>query len=218
MSEFEKTEHNKLQRAPKRGHYDKATVYEIIDTAPICHVAFVVDNNPFIIPINHARIDDEIILHGAKTGRLIKHIAAGHPLCLTMTHVDGIVLARSAYHHSMNYRSAVVFGTGRIVEDPETKMEAFKALVEHVMPQRWNDSRKPNEKEINGTAIVAIAINSASAKIRTGPPSDNKSDLDLDHWAGVLPLETRALPPINDPDLRDGIEVPEYIAQYAKGS
>jgi len=214
MSEFEKTEQNKVRRAPRRGHYDKKTVYEIVDEALICHVGIVQDGMPFVIPTIHARDGDRLILHGAPVSRLLTHASAGHPICVTITLLDGLVLARSAFHHSMNYRSVVLFGTGRIIEDEQEKMRALEILSESVTPGRWDDTRKPNAKEMNTTAVIELTIDSASAKIRTGPPVDLDSDYASPVWAGVLPIEQQFLPPVADPKLADGIPAPDYLADY----
>jgi nitroimidazol reductase NimA-like FMN-containing flavoprotein (pyridoxamine 5'-phosphate oxidase superfamily) len=140
---FSQDEHNRVRRLPARGAYDKATVYAIVDAAPICHVGFAVDGRPFVIPTIHARVDDTIYFHGAKASRLLKHMEAGHPLCITVTHLDGLVLARAVFHHSMNYRSAMLFGHGEIVTDEDAKWDALEAITEHVMPGRWADARQP---------------------------------------------------------------------------
>jgi len=214
MSEFEKTEKNRVRTAARRGQYDKETIYQIIDEALICHVGIVEDEIPFVIPIIHARDGDKIILHGAKVSRLIKHIAAGHQVCVTVTLVDGLVLARSIFNHSMNYRSVVLFGTGRILDDEQEKMRGLEILSEFVTPGRWEEARKPNAKEMNATAVVELTIDSASAKIRTGPPVDLDADYELPVWAGTLPIQQQILPPVADPKLAEGIPLPDYLANY----
>lgn len=216
MAEFEKTERNRVRRLPKRGEYDKDTVYRIIDEALICHVGFVKEDGPFVIPTIHARMGDAIVLHGSKGNRLLNHIQAGNEVCITVTLVDGLVLARSVFHHSMNYRSVVLFGKGEIVSSKEEKLKALEIITEHVMPGRWKDARGPNEKELASTTVVSIPIESASAKIRTGPPIDDDEDYSLPVWAGILPLIQRVLPPEDDPDLGDGISLPEYIVDYCR--
>ena len=214
MSDFTMTARNRVRRVANRGAYDRETVYGIVDEARICHVGFVQDGQPFVIPSIHARLGDDILLHGAKTSRLIKHAQEGHEICITVTLLDGLVLARSAFHHSMNYRSAVLFGRGRLVEDPIEKLEGLRAVVEHVMPGRWDDARQPNEKELNATSVVAIAIESASAKIRRGPPSDDDEDYALPVWAGELPMRQQTLEPVDDPKLGEGISIPDYVRNY----
>lgn len=214
MSDFPITGTNKLKRYPNRGTYDKDTIYKIVDEALICHVGFVVDGQPYVIPTIHARLNDEIILHGAVASRMLKHLSADNPLCVTVTLVDGLVLARSVFHSSMNYRSAVLFGKGRLLKRDEEKLQAFEALTEHVARGKWNDARKPNRKEIDGTTVIAMTIETASAKVRTGPPSDDEEDYALPIWAGVVPLELQALNPLDDPKLNAGITSPAYALNY----
>jgi uncharacterized protein len=216
MSTFEKTEQNRVRRVAQRGHYDKETIYPIIDEALICHVGIVQDERPVVIPTIHARDGDKLLLHGAKASRLLKHVAAGHRVCVTITFLDGLVLARSSFHHSMNYRSVVLFGTGRIVEDAQEKMRALEILSEHLTPGRWEDARKPNAKEMKATAVVELTIESASAKIRTGPPGDDDEDYQLPVWAGVLPMQQQMLPPVADPKLNEGIMLPDYLVNYSR--
>jgi nitroimidazol reductase NimA-like FMN-containing flavoprotein (pyridoxamine 5'-phosphate oxidase superfamily) len=210
---FEKTPRNNVRRMPERGDYDTETIYAIVDEAKICHVGFAIDNQPFVIPTIHARYEDKLYLHGAKASRLLKHIAAGNPICVTITLLDGLVLARSVFHHSMNYRSVVLFGTGKIVEDDEAKMCALEVLTNHVVDGRWDDARKPTPKELNATTVVEMSLESASAKVRVGPPGDEDEDYALPVWAGVLPLRQQAMDVIQDPKLSEGIPVPEYISK-----
>ena len=214
MYEFPITELNRVRRIPERGQYDRDTIYQIVDQALYCHVGFVHDNQPFVIPTIHARLDDTLVFHGAKASRLLKQIRAGNSICVAITLLDGLVLARSVFNHSMNYRSVVLFGTGRAIEAEDEKLQALQALTEHIARGRWDDARKPNRRELDATAVVAMSIESASAKIRTGPPSDDEEDYDLPIWAGVLPIQLQALKPVNDPRLSDGIPVPEYIMSY----
>ena len=214
MSEFERSTINRVRRVPDRGKYDKETIYSIVDDALVCHVAFVQDGRPFVIPTLHARRDDEILLHGATTSRLIRHVAAGNELCLAITHVDGIVLARSVFHHSINYRAAVLFGCGYLVEGDKKNMAALQQFTERLLPGRWSDARQPNQKELKATSVVAIPIESASAKIRTGPPVDDEEDYMLPVWAGILPLVQSFGIPEADGRLADDIIVPEYLARY----
>jgi hypothetical protein len=218
MTEFIKTERNQVRRLPKRGAYDKAAIYQIVDEALICHVGFVEEGHPFVLPTIHARLDDTLILHGAKASRMLKHIEAGHPVCVTVTLVDGLVLARSVFHHSINYRSAVLFGTGSVIEDEAEKRRALEAVTEHIMPGRWADARQPNPQELKATTVVKIPIESASAKIRVGPPGDEEEDYALPIWAGVLPIVQQTLPPIADPSLADGIPLPDYVVNYDRRS
>ncbi len=214
MSDFERSEINRIRRVPERGKYDKKTIYRIVDDALICHVAFVQDGRPFVIPTLHARRDDEILLHGANTSRLIRHVAAGNELCLAMTHVDGIVLARSVFHHSINYRSAVLFGRGYLVKGDGKNVAALQQFTERLLPGRWMDARQPNKSELKATSVVAIPIESASAKIRSGPPVDDEEDYVLPVWAGILPVIQSYGVPMADDRLADETTFPEYLAQY----
>lgn len=216
MTKFSKTGQNRIKRLPKRGHYDRETIYQILDEALICHVGFVENKQPFVIPINFARVGDTIVLHGAKASRLLKHIAAGHPICVEATVVDGLVLARSVFHHSLNYRSVVLFGAGRIVEEDQEKLAALEAVTEHLIPGRWREARLPNRKEMNATSVVSIKIDQASAKARSGPPGDDEADYALPIWAGVLPLQETAFPPIRDEQMRQDTAAPEYITKYSR--
>jgi hypothetical protein len=216
MSEFPVTPQNRIRRVPTRGHYDKDTIYRILDEGLVCHVGIVEGHQPVVIPMNYARRDDTLILHGAPASRLLKYIHAGHPVCVTVTLLDGLVLARSAYHHSMNYRSVVVFGRGRLIEAEQEKLMALEVLTEHILPGRWQDARKPNRQELDATAVVSIAIESASAKVRTGPPVDDEDDYQLPVWAGVVPIQQQALPPVSDPRLGKELLVPASVAQYRR--
>jgi len=211
---FPKTARNKVKRLPERGHYDAATIYPIVDAALICHVGFVIDGQPFVIPTLHARQGDTILLHGAKGSRLLRHIQAGGEVCITITLIDGIVLARSVFHHSINYRSVVLFGTGTVIADDQARLQALEAFTERLIPGRWHDARQPNALELKQTTIVAVPIASASAKLRRGPPGDETEDLDLPVWAGILPLRQIAGTPLADPQLRPGVALPDYIRDF----
>ncbi|MEM7135949.1 MAG: pyridoxamine 5'-phosphate oxidase family protein [Myxococcota bacterium] len=202
---------NRLRRRSQRGRYDHATVNAIFDEARICHVAFQVDGQPIALPTIHARIGSRLYMHGSMANRMLGALVSGGPVSATATLVDGLVLARSAFHHSMNYRSAVAFGRARNVDDPAEKLLAFEALVERLMPGRWNDSRPPNVEEIATTRVVCMPIDQASAKVRTGDPVDDASDHTLDHWAGVVPLTTVPGSPVPAEDLRPGIVPPPYL-------
>jgi len=216
MTEFSKTGRNRIKRLSKRGHYDHESIYQILDEALICHVGFVENNQPFVIPINYARMGDTILLHGAKASRLLKHIEAGNPVCIEVTIVDGLVLARSVFHHSVNYRSVVLFGTGRAVnEDPE-KLAALEAITEHIIPGRWREARLPNRQELDATSVVSIKIHEASAKVRSGPPGDDEADYALPVWAGVLPFQESCLSPVRDDLMTQDVAVPEYITKYSR--
>jgi uncharacterized protein len=196
MNDFEITDRNKIHRLPKRGHYDKETIYGILDAAILCHVGFVQDDQPFVIPTNYARQGDTLFLHGATTSRMIRHAGKGGPVCISVAILDGLVLAKSAFHHSVNYRSVVVFGRGRLVEDDMEKLRALELFAERIVPGRWQEVRPPNAQELRATALAAIDIESASAKMRGGPPSDDEDDLGLPVWAGVLPIRQTAGKPI----------------------
>jgi uncharacterized protein len=216
MTDFKKTRKTRVNRLPKRGHYDRETIYRILDEALICHVGFVHEGQPFVIPINFARVDDTIVLHGAKASRLLKHIEAGHLVCVEATIVDGLVLARSVFHHSVNYRSVVLFGTGYAIEDEVEKLCALEAVSEHLIPGRWKEARLPNPKELKATRVVGIRIDEASAKVRVGPPLDEQEDYSLPVWAGVLPLVEQPLSPIRDELQKAEIPIPEYITAYSR--
>ncbi len=216
MTVFTRKDRNRIKRLPKRGHYDRETIHRILDEALICHVGFVEKGQPYVIPINFARVDDRIVLHGAKASRLLKHIEAGHPICVEVTIVDGLVLARSVFNHSVNYRSVVVFGTGRLIDDDQEKLAALQAVTEHLIPGRWREARLPNRKELNATSVVSINIDEASAKVRMGPPIDDEEDYNLPVWAGILPLQEMPLTPIRDELQLENIPLPEYVSQYSR--
>jgi len=211
MNEFNRTDRNKVKSAPIRADYDKQTVYDIVDSGLICHVGFTDNDQPFVIPTTHVRIDDTIYVHGSTKSRLINHISHGNKVCITVTKVEGLVLARSVFHHSMNYRSAVMFGRGQMVTRKEDKLKVFEALTEKLVSGRWADARTPNQKEIDVTAIAAVKIEDASAKMRTGPPNDDADDYDLNVWAGEIPIEEIRNNPIADPKLNSEIELPDYL-------
>ncbi len=216
MTKYTRTRKTRIKRLPKRGHYDHETIHRILDEALICHVGFVENGQPYVIPINFARVDDNLILHGAKASRLLKHIEAGNPVCVEATIVDGLVLARSVFHHSVNYRSVVLFGTGRAIEDEHEKMAALEAVTEHLIPGRWREARLPNRKELNATRVVSIKIDEASAKVRVGPPIDEQEDYVLPIWAGILPLHEIPASPIRDELQSTNFPLPGYIAGYSR--
>jgi len=192
---------NKVKRVPVRGHYDKKTVFEILDAGEVAHVSFVIDGQPFVIPTLYGRRDDTIYIHGSAASRMLKELQQGIPCALAVTHVDGLVLARSAFHHSMNYRSVVIYGNAVLVSDEE-KEEALYLVSEHIIPGRWDEARKPDPKELKGTTVLKIAIEQASAKIRTGGPKDEERDYDLPVWAGILPYDHRPGTPVADPSAK----------------
>lgn len=216
MTQFTRTKKNRINRLPKRADYEREAIYRILDEALICHVGFIEDGQPYVIPINFARVEDKILLHGAKASRLLKHIEAGHPVCVEVTLLDGLVLARSVFHHSVNYRSVVLFGRGCPVEGEREKLSALQAITEHLIPGRWQEARLPSRKELNATRVVSIKIDEASAKLRVGPAVDEQEDYALPVWAGVLPLQEQALPPIRDELLTQDIPVPEYVTNYTR--
>ncbi len=216
MTDFTRTDRNRIKRLPKRGQYDRQTIYRILDEALICHVGFVENRQPYVIPINFARMDDRIVLHGAKASRLLKHVEAGHPICVEATIVDGLVLARSVFHHSVNYRSAILFGKGCLIQDEQEKLAALQAVTEHLIPGRWHEARLPNRKELNATSVVSIKIEEASAKVRVGPPVDEEEDYALPVWAGILPLQEMPLAPIRDELQAEEVALPDYIAEYSR--
>lgn len=210
--QFPKTDLARIKRLPERGVYDRETIYQIIDEAPICHVGILEQMQPVVIPTIHARIEDRLVLHGSAASRLMNYARSGKPLCVTITIVDGIVLARSLFNHSMNYRSVVIFGTGEPVEGDEEKMAVLKAISDHLVEGRWNDARQPNDKELRATKVISIPISDASAKIRSGPPNDGEEDRELPVWAGVIPVRLEASQPVPDPKLEQHTPVPEYLS------
>lgn len=213
-----KTARTQVKRVPKRGNYDLTTVCSILDAGLICHVGFVVEGQPFVIPTAYGRIENQLFIHGSPASRMLKSLQQGIDVCVTVTLLDGLVLARSAMHHSMNYRSVVVFGKAELVSEREEKLRALYAFTEHVMAGRWAETREPNEQELQGTTVLALPIEEASAKIRTGPPVDDAADYDLPHWAGVIPLSVQVGKPIGDPQLAKGIGVPDHVTQYLQNS
>ncbi len=214
MTNFPREKLNRVVRVPERGRYDKSVIYPIIDEALICHVSFVVDGQPYVIPTLHARDGDSLLLHGASTSRMIKHAGAGNPLCVAITHVDALVLARSAFHHSISYRSAVLFGRGQLIDAPDEKNRILELFTERLMPGRWYDVREPNTQELKATSVVRLPIELASAKVRTGPPSDEPEDVSLPPWSGLVPVRTTYGPPVDAPDLRPGTAVPDYLRAF----
>ncbi len=216
MTTVTKTERTKVKRLPARGAYDRETIYSILDAGFICHVGFVVEGQPYVIPTGYARVGDELYIHGSSASRMLRNLAAGVEVCVTVTHVDGLVLARSAFHHSINYRSVVVLGRAELVTDADEKYAALEAFTEHIIPGRWPEIRWPNELEMKATSVLRLPIEEASAKIRTGDPKDDEEDYEMNVWAGIVPLETFAGEPIADAKLSNVIEVPEHVRAYKK--
>ena len=216
MADLDPTPRTTLRRLPARGHFDRATVNAILDEALVCHVGFVSDGQPFVIPTIHARAGDQVFVHGSAASRMLKTLQGGVPVCLTVTLVDGLVLARSAFHHSMNYRSVVVLGDAQPVTDDGEKWDALHAIVEHVAPGRWREVREPSVKELAGTLVLRLPIEEASAKVRTGPPLDDEEDYALECWAGVLPLRLTPGTPVPDPRMPAGRALPPSVTGYAR--
>ena len=215
-SKFEQTGCNRVRQAAKRGHYDRETVFAILDASLIGNIGFVTDDGPCIIPMLFARRDDEILLHGSTKSRLMTMLCSGNPVCISTTVLDGLVLAKSMLHHSMNYRSVTVFGSGYKVTDESERMEALRIITDKTMVGRWEDARQPNAKEMKATCIVAVKINSASAKIRTGPPNDDPEDMSLPVWTGVVPLVQVAGEPVDRPDETMDLGVPDYVNRWVR--
>ncbi len=216
MATFSKTDRTKVKRLPARGAYDRETIYSILDAGFICHVGFVVEGQPYVIPTGYARIGDHLYIHGSAASRMLRNLAAGADVCVTITHVDGLVLARSAFHHSINYRSVVVLGRAELVTDADEKYAALEAFTDHVIPGRWPEIRWPNELEMKATSVLRLPIEEASAKMRTGDPKDDEEDYEMNVWAGVVPLETYAGEPLPDAKLTEGIELPAHVREYKK--
>jgi nitroimidazol reductase NimA-like FMN-containing flavoprotein (pyridoxamine 5'-phosphate oxidase superfamily) len=216
MSTFTPTERTQVKRLPKRGAYDRETVFKILDEAFVCHVGFVVDGQPYVIPTNYGRVGETLYLHGSAASRMLRTLSEGIPVCVTVTLTDGLVLARSAFHHSVNYRSVVVLGTARLVNDPAEKMEALRLFTEHIIKGRWDDIRQPTEQEMKGTTVLALPMEEVSAKVRTGGPVDDEEDYALPVWAGVLPLPVTAAAPIPDTRLNAGTQIPDYMKGYKR--
>lgn len=211
-----KTDKTQVKRAPKRGHYDFETIASLLDEGLVCHVGFVVNHQPFVIPTAYGRLGPKVYIHGAGASRMMKALDAGIDVCFSVTLLDGLVLARSAYHHSMNYRSVVLFGQAEQVRELDEKMIALKAFTEHVMKGRWDEVRSPNDAELANTVVLSLPITEASAKIRTGPPIDDPADYDLPVWAGVLPLVQQSGSPIADPKMPSDIPMPSNVLAYSR--
>ena len=211
------TKRSKVRRLPKRGSQERELIYDILDEALVAHVGFIVDNQPFVIPMAYGRKGDRLYLHGSSVSRLLKTLEQGVDVCCTVTLLDGLVIARSLFHHSMNYRSVVLFGKAKLVESEAEKMNALQALSEQMIPGRWSDARIPNSQELKATKVLSFPIEEGSAKVRTGAPSDDLEDYALPIWAGELPLKLTAGIPVLDPKLAPNIAIPEYITHYRRG-
>lgn len=216
MNQLPQTSRTTLKRLPARGSHDRETINRILDEGFICHVGFVIDGQPFVIPTGYARAGDRLFIHGSQASRMLRALESGTDVCVTVTLIDGLVLARSAFHHSMNYRSVVIFGNARLVDNRDEKLAALYALSEHMVSGRWQDARGPSEAELRQTTVLELRIDEASAKIRTGPPLDDEEDYAMNIWAGVLPLQLTTLEPIADPRLPAGISIPDYVTTYGR--
>jgi nitroimidazol reductase NimA-like FMN-containing flavoprotein (pyridoxamine 5'-phosphate oxidase superfamily) len=218
MDRLSQTPRTTLKRLPQRGSYDREVINQILDEGFVCHVGFAVDGRPFVIPTGYARVGDSLVIHGSQASRMLRSLGQGIDVCVTVTLIDGLVLARSAFHHSMNYRSVVVFGRATAIEDPAAKVAALRALSEHMIPGRWVDVRAPSEREVQQTTVLSLPLDEASAKVRSGPPLDDEEDYDLPVWAGVIPLRMVAEKPVNDPRLKDHIAAPESAREYHRST
>jgi uncharacterized protein len=210
------TPRTRVVREPHRAVYDREAVYRILDEGFLCHVGFAVDGQPFVIPTSYGRKDASLYIHGSAASRMLRQMKQDIPVCITVTLVDGLVLARSVFNHSMNYRSALILGTATLVDDPAEKLEALRILSEHILPGRWADARQPNQSELKQTSVLRIPIEEFSAKVRVGPAIDDEEDYSFPTWAGVLPLEMKTGAPINDDRLDAGRPVPAYVRNYSR--
>jgi hypothetical protein len=208
------TPRTRVVREPQRAVYDRATVNQILDEALLCHVGFVADGQPYVIPMSYGRDGDVLYIHGSTASRMLRSLEQGVPVCITVTLVDGLVLARSVFNHSMNYRSVVILGTATLVDDPAEKIAALRAISEHILPHRWDDSRQPYDKELKVTSVLRLPIHEFSAKVRVGPPVDIVEDYSFPTWAGVIPLELKSGTPIRDE--RCERELPAYLKNYSR--
>ena len=206
----------RVVREPERAVYGREEVYRILDEGFICHVGFAIDGQPFVIPTSYGRKDADLFIHGSAASRMLRHMKEGLSVCVTVTLLDGLVLARSIFNHSMNYRSVVILGKATLVEDPDEKLAALRTLSEHIIPGRWDDVRQPNERELKATSVLRLPIEEFSAKVRTGPPIDDEEDYSFPTWAGVLPLETTVGEPVADSRLNATQQIPTYVRAYSR--
>lgn len=208
------TKRSELRRIPARGSHDWTTISQILDVGFLAHVGFSVANQPFVIPTLYGRAGEKLYLHGSAASRMLGELERGTPACITVTVVDGLVLSRSAFDHSMNYRCVVAFGTAKTIADPVKKVESLRVISEHLIPGRWAEVRAPSDGELQATTVLEFSIEEVSSKVRNGPPLDKESDYGFPVWAGVLPLKMRSLPPLQDHNLGGGVSVPEYVLHY----
>ena len=210
------TARTRVVREPERGVYDLETVYRILDAGFLCHVGFAVDHQPFVIPTSYGRKGASLYIHGSAASRMLRQMKDGVAVCVTVTLLDGLVLARSIFNHSMNYRSVIILGKATLVDEPGEKLAALRVLSEHILPDRWDDVRQPNERELKATSVLHVPIEEYSAKVRTGPPIDDAEDYSFPTWAGVIPLEMKVGPPVNDVKLDVSRELPGYLKNYSR--
>ncbi|MBM3489259.1 MAG: pyridoxamine 5'-phosphate oxidase family protein [Alphaproteobacteria bacterium] len=213
--DFPPTERTRVKRLHERGHYDRETVHAILDAGLICHVSYVIDGQPYATPTSYWREGDMLYWHGSSASRMLENVATGIPVCVTVTHLDGLVLARSGFHSSINYRAVMALGVARLVSDETAKLNTLRAFVERLTPGRWAELRPVTARELKATTVVGMPLKEVSAKVRTGPPKDDAEDYALDVWAGVLPLRQVAAPAIPDPKLKAGVALPRYLQDYA---
>jgi uncharacterized protein len=210
------TQRSQIKRLPQRSNYELQTIYDILDEGLVCQVGFSIDNQPFVIPTTYGRINDKLYIHGSPASRMLRTLLGGIQVCVTVTLLDGLVLARSAFHHSMNYRSVVIFGIAEVVSDLDEKQEALQAFTEHIIPRRWEEIRQPNHQELQGTLVLSLPLIEASAKVRTGMPNDDEADYSLPVWAGILPLQLVPGEIVADSRLQEGMKTPTYIENYSR--
>jgi nitroimidazol reductase NimA-like FMN-containing flavoprotein (pyridoxamine 5'-phosphate oxidase superfamily) len=216
MSEFTATEKTKIKRKPERGTYDREFIYSVLDEAFVCHIGFVVDGQPFVVPTNYVRVGDKLFLHGSTASRMMRTLASGGPFCLSVTLQDGIVFAPTASGHAVNYRSVVVMGKAEPVEDPKAKVAAMRDFVNHVIRGRFDHVKPPTEQEMKGTMILSVRLVEVSAKTRTGPAIDDDADYDVPVWTGVVPMKWMAQAPVRDPRGNPNIPVPAEALNYSR--
>jgi len=210
------TGRTRVVREPERGVYDREDVYRILDEGFLCHVGFAVEGQPYVIPTSYGRKGANLYIHGSAASRMLRQMKDGIPVCITVTLIDGLVLARSIFNHSMNYRSVVILGKATLVDDPDEKLAALRVLSEQILPGRWDEVRQPNEKELKATSVLCLPIEEFSAKVRVGPPIDDAEDYSFPTWAGVIPIEMKAGSPLDDPKLEPKREIPRYAREYSR--